>query len=333
VRRLGVGAALALLTVYLAWGSTYLAIRVMVEALPPFTFAGVRSVLAGLVLVLGSRALGARGATAGEWLRAARAGLLLSFGGHALVCFAEQEVASGTAALVMASIPGQLVVWSWLLGGERPSLRVATGLVLGLVGVALVTGTAAIDGSPLHLAALVVASVSWSLGSLDLADNGQHSSATMALGMAVAVGGAVSSAVGLVAGETAGLVWSAVPVSSWLALAYLVGVGSVLAGGLYVWLLRRAPVGLVGTYAFVNPVVAVLLGVVVAGERFTGQMGGGAAVLLVGVALVLWDSLHLRAAGGQEQSAHHRGGVEPDMGSHRGLHAAVSGQPAEHQPQ
>ena len=91
MRRLGVGAALALLTVYLAWGSTYLAIRVMVEALPPFTFAGVRSVLAGLVLVLGSRALGARGATAGEWLRAARAGLLLSFGGHALDGFGRLE--------------------------------------------------------------------------------------------------------------------------------------------------------------------------------------------------------------------------------------------------
>ncbi len=285
-KRLAVAAAL--LTVYLAWGSTYLAIRWVVEALPPFSTAGVRSLIAGSILVSILRACRVRLPTRSELLAAARAGLLLSFGGHALVCFAEQQVPSSTAALIMATIPSQLVLWSWARGGERPSARVLVGLVLGIAGVAHLTGLGAetLAAPPLYLGALLVAATSWSLGSLELGSARQHPTSLMAFGTAMLFGGTASLLAGLARGELSGIQWASVPTVTWLSLVYLVVVGSVFAGGAYAWLLRNAPVRLVATYAFVNPVIAVALGWALGGEAVTSQTLVAGGVLLVGVVLV-----------------------------------------------
>ncbi|MCP4804205.1 MAG: EamA family transporter [Proteobacteria bacterium] len=233
----------ALATLYLVWGSTYLAIRVMVEEIPPLLGVGVRFSLAGLVL-LGIGWL--RGLPRPQgWSRAALAGLLMVPAGNGLVCVASQHVPSGLTALVMATVPMQLVVWAWLFGGPRPDARAVVGLVLGFVGVGVLAG-ASFGGEVWALGLLVIAAAGWSTGSLVLPS--------------VHVAGA------------------------WI---WLLVMGSLVGGSVYAWALRNGPPKLVGTYAFVNPVVAVALGWLLLDEPVTGGMLAGAAVVLVGVILLL----------------------------------------------
>ncbi|MGW6938626.1 EamA family transporter [Streptomyces xanthophaeus] len=280
----------ALALVYVVWGSTYLGIRIVVQTMPPFLSAGVRFITAALLLAAvvawryGPAALKATGT---QLRSAALVGLLLILGGNGLVVLAETSVPSGLAALLVASVPVWLVVLR-AGTGDRPPLRTLGGVLLGLAGLAVLTlpglsGEVRLSGVLLVLAA----SVLWSLGSfsaskLTLPDNPFSASAYQML-----AGGLGGIVVGLLRGEHRGLDPAAFSTASWLALGYLVLFGSLVGFTAYVWLLRAAPLSLVSTYAYVNPVVAVALGGLILDEALTLPIVLGGAVVVAGVGVIV----------------------------------------------
>jgi drug/metabolite transporter (DMT)-like permease len=270
---------LALLALYLVWGSTYLGIRVALEGFPPLFMAGTRYVLAGGLLYAFLRLRGAPRPSAREWGGALLVGTLL-VAGNALVSVSEQWVSSGLAAVVIASMP----LWAVLLAGlwgEWPSRREWTGLAVGLAGVALLQGGRELRASPLGAALLVVSTWSWALGSmwgrrLPL-PRGPMGSAAEMLG-----GGAAWLAVSLAAGDRLAGVPAVRPLA---AFAYLTVFGSLVAFSAYTWLLRHVRPALATSYAYVNPVVAVGLGAL-AGEPVGARAVGALALILLGVGIV-----------------------------------------------
>jgi drug/metabolite transporter (DMT)-like permease len=280
------GVALALATVYVVWGSTYLAIRVAIATLPPFLMAGVRFVLAGAILYAYARLTGVPRPTGRQWAAAALTGALLLLCGNGGVVWAQQYIASGLAALLVAMLPLHVALLEWFLpGGQRPAGRVLLGLALGLTGVAgLVRPSGDADATQLWAAlALTGASLSWAVGSLYWRSAGKAVSPLLGTGMQMLAGGALLALAGVATGEPARFVPADVTLKSLLAVAYLLVFGSLIAFTAFVWLLRNASPTLVSTYAFVNPVVAVALGCGLAGEPFTVPMvlAGGAVLLSV----------------------------------------------------
>jgi drug/metabolite transporter (DMT)-like permease len=280
--------ALALATVYLIWGSTYLAIRIAIGGLPPFLMASVRFLIAGAILYAWARFRGAARPELRHWLPAAIVGATLLLGGNGGVVWAEQRLDSGLAALIISIEPLWIVLLTWMRSRrERPSARVWTGLALGFAGLALL-----LRPSPAHrldlLAAGVViaASVSWAWGSLYGQRAKLPSSPALATGMQMLSGSALLGLAGLANGELGRFEPARVTAGSLAALAYLVVFGAIVAYTAYVFLLRNAPPVLVSTYAYVNPLVAVFLGWAVAGEKITVATLGAAAVILAGVALI-----------------------------------------------
>jgi len=289
---------LALWTVYLVWGSTYLAIRVLVhpsdgDGLPPLLGAAFRFCLAGLIMLAVTvrrpapdgrpDPLGPR-----QWAAAAVVGLALLLGGNGLVSIAEKHVASGPAAVIIATVP----IWATLLGAsvghERIGLRHAIGLLLGFGGVAvLVVGSGGGRLSVVGVVELVLAALCWSAGSVWSRTAPMPRRPLVMTGMEMLCGGLGCLVAGLLTGELSDLHLSAVPARSWVSLAYLVVFGSMLAYTAYVWLLGNAPLSLVTTYAYVNPLVAVLLGVVLLGEAFTARTTVATVVIVAGVALIV----------------------------------------------
>lgn len=285
--------AVAFAIVYVVWGSTYLAIRFAVETLPPFMMAGTRFLVAGSALFLWARVRGAPRPAAGEWKVAAVAGALLLFGGNGAVVWAEQRVHSGITALLVATLPVWMVLLDWWRqGGERPTGRVFLGLGLGLAGLALLVGPASFapgGGEGVHLggaAALVGGSVSWAAGSIWLRQAPRARHPQLSNGMQMLAGGAALALTGLLAGEAARFDLAEGSARSWLSLAYLVVFGSIIAFSAYTYLLRVSTPARVSTYAYVNPVVAVLLGWAFANEPITARTLVAAAVILAGVAIL-----------------------------------------------
>jgi drug/metabolite transporter (DMT)-like permease len=290
----------ALGLVYVVWGSTYLAIRYVVDGMPPLLsasarFAAAAAVLAVWVAVRRGRAPFA--ATRRQWLSAGVVGLLLLLGGNGLVMLAEDaDLPSGLAALLVAGVPLWVVVGRWLLK-DRATVRTVVGVCVGLVGLAvlLLPGSRP-QGVALGAAALVVcASMIWSVGSvlaprLDLPADG------LVVTVGEMAGGAVGLAVvGALRGESP--VLHDAPASAWVGWVYLVVFGSVVAFTAYSWLLQTAPVSQVATYAYVNPVVAVALGAAIAGEDVTATSLVGGQVTLVAVYLVVTEEgRHRRTA-------------------------------------
>ncbi|MFI6506051.1 EamA family transporter [Streptosporangium sp. NPDC050855] len=285
-RRLLIWGALAI--VYVVWGSTYLAIRITIETIPPLISGAGRFMTAALVLGVVVRLLKGRGAFRMTWRQAGGAalvGVLLLTGGNGMVAVAEQHISSGLAALLVASVPLWLVVFR-ILTRDRPQVLTLAGVLVGFGGVAALSldgGGNAADGA--GIAIILLASLSWSVGSflssrIPMPDDPfAASTVEMAVG---SVGLALSSAV---VGEHLDL--AAVSSRSWIALIYLILVGSLIGFTAYVWLLGNAPISLVSTYAYVNPVVAVLLGALVLSEPVTGSMVAAGVVILIGVALVV----------------------------------------------
>ncbi|HYO15733.1 MAG TPA: drug/metabolite exporter YedA [Thermoanaerobaculia bacterium] len=281
--------AIALAAVYLIWGSTYLAIRFAIETLPPFLMASARFLVAGGLLYAWARWKGAPRPSPVHWRSAALIGMFLLLGGNGGVVWAEQRVDSGLAALLVSTEPLWIVLLVWLLpGGNRPTMRVVTGLLLGFAGlVLLVNPSATTDGvDPLGAAVIVLAALSWAWGSLYGQRARLPESPLLTTGMQMLCGGGLLFLASLVAGEPANFDPAAVSLRSALALGYLLVFGSLVAFTAYVWLLRAASPVLVSTYAYVNPVVAVLLGWVLAGEPLTVGTLIAAAVILSGVALI-----------------------------------------------
>lgn len=301
----------ALGVVYLVWGSTYLAIRVMVRTLPPLTGAGLRFTAATLLTggyVLARQGPGAFRVPRAQLLTAAAAGLLLLVGGNGMVGLAEQSVPSGVAALLVALVPLYVVLIRVVLG-ERPAWVTLAGVATGFGGVALLLLPGR-GGGGVHARGLILvgASLSWALGSV-LASRGRlPASPAVSITIETAAGGVAMLLLGPLLGERLDARHVSGP--SWLALAYLVLAGSVVAFSAYAWLLGVAPISQVSTYAYVNPVVAVLLGALLLGESVGAAVLAGG--LLVVLAVVIVVRSEARARGPAEVA------VRPPAGSEGG---------------
>lgn len=280
--------ALALAAVYVIWGSTYLAMAIAIETLPPFWMAGARHAVAGAILYLFARSRGAARPSRVHWRSAAVIGGLLLLGGNGGVVWAEQRVDSGIAALLVSTVPLWMVLLEALRrGGSRPTGRVVLGLALGFAGLIVLvrpTGGGGID--LIGAAALLIASLSWAWGSLQSRRVQLPESPLLATAMEMLAGGGLLLLAGLVSGEASRLDLAAVSLRSGLALGYLIAFGSLIGFTAYIWLLRVASPVLASTYAYVNPIVAVFLGWLVLSEPLTPQTLIAAPVIVAGVILI-----------------------------------------------
>jgi drug/metabolite transporter (DMT)-like permease len=291
----------AFAAVYLIWGSTYLAIRFAIETMPTFLMAGARFLTAGSVLMAVVLIRRAALPTAAQWRRAAVVGILLLLGGNGLVCWAQQSVDSGVAALVVSAMPLWMALLHWTaFKGPRPGGMLIAGIVVGFAGVATLTiseSMAAVPdaihaeavraSSPWAIGALFAACFSWATGSLisrKRSEQGGNVFASSAMQMIV--GGIAMLAVGTVRGEWTGLDFATMSAKSMLSWGYLVVFGSLVAFSAYVWLLSVASPAAVSTYAYVNPIVAVLLGWWLAGERLS-PLTLVAGVLIIGAVVLM----------------------------------------------
>jgi drug/metabolite transporter (DMT)-like permease len=279
--------AIALGAVYVIWGSTYLAIRFAIETIPPFLMAGTRYLTAGTLIYGWSRLRGAPPPTLIQWRSALILGAFLLLVGNGAVVWAEQHVDSGLAALLISTEPLWIVILVWLrTGRKRPDWRVVAGLVLGFVGLMLLVRPGSGSVNALGALALVMASLSWAWGSIYGQRAPLPSSPLTTTGIQMLSGGFLLLLTSTLTGEQSRFALAAVSAKSLLALGYLIVFGAIVAFTAYVWLLRVAPPVLVSTYAYVNPVVAVLLGWVFAGEPLSGKTLVAAAVILTGVAMI-----------------------------------------------
>jgi drug/metabolite transporter (DMT)-like permease len=288
---------IALPIVYVVWGSTYLGIHFVVRTMPPMVSAGLRFVVAAVVLAAVLAIRSGVQVLRVPWRRvgpAVLAGLLLLCFGNGMVGIAEQYISSGLAALLVASVPLWLVVFRWSTG-DRPAARTLAGVLVGFGGLALLTLTrGGGSGSPLGIAVILAAALSWALGSFLSSRLPMPANPFTASVYEMAAGGVALLALGFARGERLHL--DQVSRTSWIALAYLVVFGSLVAFTSYVWLLGNAPISMVGTYAYVNPAVAVLLGVAFAGEHATWTILAGGLVIILGVGLVVSTERRPRAA-------------------------------------
>ncbi|MEU6722880.1 EamA family transporter [Nonomuraea wenchangensis] len=278
----------ALAIVYVVWGSTYLGIKFAIETMPPMLSGSLRFVVAALLL--GAFLLVKNGTSpfrmSGRQLGgAALVGLLLLTGGNGMVAVAEQHISTGLAALLVASVPLWLVVFR-IVARDRPALLTLLGVLVGFGGVAALSLSGGGEtASTTGIVVILVASLSWSIGSFLSARIPMPPNVWAASMVEMAAGGLGLLVAGLSFGERLDV--AAVSGRSWAGLVYLILVGSLVGFTAYTWLLGNAPISLVSTYAYVNPAVAVVLGVLVVNEVATPQMIAGGAVILVGVALVV----------------------------------------------
>lgn len=277
--------------VYLLWGSVYLAIAFAIDTLPPFLMMAVRLGLAGAVLYVAMRWRGQPRPTRAEWGRASIAGALLMFGGVGIGAWAQQWVPSGLTGVLIATIPLWMTLMDWVLSGTRPGGWVMVGLVFGLVGIGLVVrpeAPGAAGGSVNLFGAVMMlgAAVSWAGGSLYTIRTRLPESVLMVTGMQMLTGGVLLLAAAALSGEVARFDISVVSVQSALAMLYLVIFPGIVTFAAYNWLLRVSSPARASTYAYVNPVVALLLGWVVGGESLSAGTLVGAGVILLGVVFI-----------------------------------------------
>ncbi|MFI5120799.1 MAG: EamA family transporter [Thermoanaerobaculia bacterium] len=282
---------LALATVYVIWGSTYLAIRWGIETIPPFTMAGTRYLIAGSVLFAWVKLRGAPRVTFRDLGPAFLTGGLMLLCGNGGVVWAEQRIASGLAALLIAVEPLFIILLQATLPQERrrPSGRALVGLAFGVAGVVLLVGPVRLGGARVDLAgagAVLFAALAWALGSLLPRHLAPPASPLQATALQMLAGGVLLGGASGVTGEWARFSPALVSARSLAAVAYLVVFGSLVAFTAYIWLLRVASPALVSTYAFVNPVIAVFLGWLLASEEVGARTLVAAAVIVAAVVLI-----------------------------------------------
>ncbi|HEU5288229.1 MAG TPA: EamA family transporter [Candidatus Limnocylindria bacterium] len=282
--------AVALGLVYVVWGSTYFAIAIMVQTLPPLVAAGARFFIAGLALAvwLAVRDRAALRVTRHQLASAALVGILLLAGGNGLVTLGERTVPSGLAALIVASVP----LWIVLLrlgAGDRPHVDVVAGVTVGIVGVAVLVVPTGMSGAVdvAGLAMLVGATLSWSVGTFISPRIRMPKVPLASTALQMLAAGVVLPLVAVPLGEYRAIDLAHASAQSVLAFAYLVVFGSIVAFSAYTWLLQHASVSLVSTYAYVNPVIAVFLGTLFLREPLTPTMLAGAALILAAVAFIV----------------------------------------------
>ena len=274
--------ALALAAVYLIWGSTYLGIRFALEGgFPPFLLGGVRFLIAGGLMYAFLRLRGVPAPTRAQWGNAAAMGVLLLLLGNGMVNLAEQTVSSGMTAVAVASAPLWMAIFA-AMRGQRPTRMEWVGLGIGFVGVLWLNAGSSLTASPVGLAALLVASLAWSFGSI-WSRGRDLPSPFMASAAQMLCGGLAMSIVGAAIGER----FHGMPDAHGLAaFAYLIVFGSIVGFSAYIWLLHHVRPALAGSYAYVNPAIAVALGAWLAGERFGTHELVAMAVILLGVVAI-----------------------------------------------
>lgn len=282
---------LALLAIYIVWGSTYLAIRFAVETIPPFFHAGLRFLVSGLVLLVWRKLAGDPLPTRKQWISLAIIGTLLLLGGNGLVSWAEQTIPSGVAALIIGAVPMFLVIAeAFRPGGVKPTWRVIVGLLIGFTGIYLLVGPSEFAGGmkldPLGVLALLTACALWASGSVYSKHADLPKSALMMTGAEMLMGSLSLFIVSVATGELKGFNFAQVSDSSWLGLAYLITFGSMIGFVSYAWLLQNAPISLVATYAYVNPLVAVLLGFLFAGEDLSLRILAASVIIIGSVVFI-----------------------------------------------
>lgn len=307
---------LAFSIIYFVWGSTFLAIRVGVREVPPFLLAGMRFVLAGVVLYAWMRTRGTASPTRREWAAASLLAVLIFVLDYGLLFWAERRVPSGIAAVMMATIPVFMVLAEiLLLGTQRLTARLAFALALGIGGVAvLVSRSLSLGEVPIDAEgaiALVVAAISWSLGSALTRKLPLPASKPMSSAAQMLCGGVLLTLLAGGLGEFHGLHLETVSRGAWIALAYLVVAGSIVAFTAYVWLIHHESPTKVGTYAYVNPVVAVAVGYFFGGEAVGPRTLLGTLLVLVSVIVITTASARKPAPASVELAA----GREPEASS------------------
>jgi drug/metabolite transporter (DMT)-like permease len=285
---------LALLVVYIVWGATYLAIRLAVEHMPPFLMAGSRFLIAGSALFIWRRLVGDETPKLKEWRIAGIIGIFFVLGGNGGVTWAEQMVPSGIAALVIATSPLWMVVIDL-----RPNLLAILGVLVGFIGIFILIGPQQFLGvssglHPVGIFVLLLSALSWAVGTIYAREAAVPSSAIMRISMLMLVGGGVLFVLGSITGEWRLVYLTAIPAVSWAGFLYLILFGSIVGFITYNWLLRVAPTPMVSTYAYVNPVIAILLGTFLVNEPMTARIIIAAVIIVFAVVLINF-ALHPRS--------------------------------------
>jgi len=286
---------LAFAAVYLIWGSTYLAIRFAVETIPPFLMAGVRFFIAGSLLYAWLRLRGVSAPSFAQWKAMGIVGVLLIAVGNGAVSWAEQTVPSGLTALIIALIPLWFVIIEWFQYGVRPTSKVVLGLALGFVGMIVLIDPARITDSghvdPVGTAVVALGTIAWAVGSMYSRTAERPTRPLLGTAMQMLTGGGVLILVSILTGEPAAFDISQASVLSVASLVYLIVFGSLIAFTSYIWLLRAASPARVATYAYVNPIIAVVLGWLLADELLNGRIIVAAVIIVAGVALITAEKI------------------------------------------
>ncbi|HYK38877.1 MAG TPA: EamA family transporter [Candidatus Eremiobacteraceae bacterium] len=291
-RRHSTSIFLAFFAVYVVWGSTYLAMRIGDESFPPLLLAGTRHLITGLLFYPFFRWKTGIKPTKEHWITASVTGFLLLCVGNGGVCWAELTVPSGVAALLVAMVTLWMVLVDWWRpGGHRPSARVFIGIILGFAGLTLLVGPSHLGNSgridPWGAGVLAIASFAWASGSIYSKHRPHPASALLSMSMQCLAGGIALWIGGLISGEVHNFHLAAISARSWLAVAYLIVFGSGIGFTAYIYILKNSTAARVATYAFVNPVVALLLGWLFASEELTLRTLLAASVILGAVILVI----------------------------------------------
>jgi drug/metabolite transporter (DMT)-like permease len=277
--------------IYFVWGSTFLAIRISVHEIPPLLCAAMRFFIAGLILYAWMFARREPSPTRRQWLSASLIALLIFVGDYGLLFWAEQRVPSGIAAVMLATIPAFIALSEILfLRTQRLTLRLVLALLIGLGGVAvLVSHSFNLGGAPIDTAgavALIIASINWSVGTILTRKLPLPSSKVMSSGAQMLAGGILLTLTAAAFGEFHRFHPATISPAAWLSLAYLIVVGSIIGFTAYLWLIHHQSPTKVGTYAYVNPVIAVLIGYFFAGEPLGARTVTGALLILISVIVI-----------------------------------------------
>ena len=283
---------IALIALYIVWGSTYLGIKVAIETIPPFFHAAVRFLISGLAILAWQKAAGHELPTRRQWGSTFIIGNLLLLGGNGLVSWAEQFIPSGIAALMIATVPLSLVILEALRpGGIKPTWQTIVGLAIGFIGIFILAGPSEISGSttdlnPIGVFALLSATILWASGSIYSKNADLPKTSLVTTGAEMLMGSIGLLVVSVLTGELNG--WNPAEVSgrSLAGLAYLITIGSIIGFGSYIWLLANAPISLVATYAYVNPIVAVILGYLFGNEALEPRIYLATAIIIGAVIFI-----------------------------------------------
>jgi drug/metabolite transporter (DMT)-like permease len=288
---LGWRVLVALAVLYFVWGSTYLAIKVAIESIPPLLMAAVRFIIAGALLLAWAIPRGRRRSDPLGWRQWGAAaivgGALLLVGNGGVVLAEHRGVPTGIVALIVATVPLWMAVMDWVVARQRLPRIAVGGLVLGFAGLALLVGRPGGHADALGTGIVILASFSWAAGSVYSRRAPLPRRAFVASGMELLCGGALLAVAGAASGELGAIHLSRITTGSVVGLVYLILIGSIVAYSAYVWLLASAPLSIAGTYAYVNPVVAVLLGWAFLSEAIGARTVIASAVILAGVALIV----------------------------------------------